>query len=55
VTKHEVDGRTVSVAQPVVKAERVTEVARMLSGTPSDSARKHAKELLANAARDRGR
>jgi DNA repair protein RecN (Recombination protein N) len=55
VAKHEVDGRTVSVAQPVIKAARVTEVARMLSGTPSDSARKHAKELLANAARDRGR
>jgi DNA repair protein RecN (Recombination protein N) len=55
VAKHEVDGRTVSVAQPVVKADRVNEVARMLSGTPSDSARKHAKELLANAARDRGR
>jgi DNA repair protein RecN (Recombination protein N) len=29
VAKHEVDGRTVSVARPVVKDERVAEVARM--------------------------
>jgi DNA repair protein RecN (Recombination protein N) len=53
VAKHEVDDRTVSEARPVVKAERVNEIARMLAGTPTDSARKHARELLANAARTR--
>ncbi len=52
-TKLEVDGRTISQASPVTGTDRVAEVARMLSGAPSDSARKHARELLQTASRER--
>jgi DNA repair protein RecN (Recombination protein N) len=47
VVKHEVGGRTVTVASSVAGEERVTELSRMLSGHPgSDAARAHARELL---------
>jgi DNA repair protein RecN (Recombination protein N) len=44
-------GRTVAAAREVTGAARVTELARMLSGlSASDSARRHAEELLERAA-----
>ena len=47
--------RTVARVRPVAGEERVAEIARMLSGRPgSDSARRHAAELLAAAAGERG-
>jgi DNA repair protein RecN (Recombination protein N) len=47
VHKDEVDGRTLTSAQPVEAEERVVELSRMLSGHPdSDAARAHARELL---------
>ncbi len=52
VSKSETDGRTVARVAPVVGEERVVELSRMLSGHPdSAAARRHAKELLAMAAR----
>ena len=52
VSKREEDGRTVARARPVSGEERVVELSRMLSGHPdSAAARRHAKELLALAAR----
>lgn len=56
VSKH-VDGTvTVTTVETVEDDERVVELSRMLSGSPSSStAREHASELLAVAARTRGR
>jgi DNA repair ATPase RecN len=39
---------------PVTGAERVTEIARMLGGAGSATAREHARELLAGRRRTRG-
>ena len=48
--KHEHQGRTVTRARAVHGEDRVTELARMLSGTPESSAsRQHAAELLRTA------
>jgi len=56
VRKLERDGRAVAEASVVHGDERVAELSRMLSGHPrSSAARGHAEELLAVAARDRGR
>jgi DNA repair protein RecN (Recombination protein N) len=56
VRKGEREGRTVADAAVVDSEARVVELSRMLSGTPdSDAAREHAAELLAGAARERGR
>ncbi|HTN79142.1 MAG TPA: DNA repair protein RecN [Acidimicrobiales bacterium] len=56
VDKQESKGRTVVTAVPVVADERAVELSRMLSGMPSSAtARDHAEELLASAARERGR
>lgn len=51
VSKHD-DGRTVSTTvDPISEADRPREIARMLSGVESsESAREHARELLASAA-----
>lgn len=47
-------GRTKAVVRPLGHDERVVELARMLSGRPaSASARRHAEELLADAAKVR--
>lgn len=47
ISKIEVDGRTVTIANPVSGDERVAELARMLSGhKDSKKARDHARELL---------
>jgi DNA repair protein RecN (Recombination protein N) len=44
-------GRTVASVSALGEEERVTELARMLSGRPgSSSARRHAEELLEEAA-----
>ena len=46
--------RTVASARPVEGEDRIVELARMLSGRPdSESARRHAEELLAGALPDR--
>ena len=56
VDKAEVDGRSVASATLLDDAGRVVELSRMLSGQPeSETARDHAEELLASAARERGR
>jgi DNA repair protein RecN (Recombination protein N) len=47
VTKHVAKNVTTATAQVVVDDDRVDEVARMLSGTDGDAARRHALELLA--------
>jgi DNA repair protein RecN (Recombination protein N) len=49
VSKREHGGRTVAGAAPVEGETRVTELARMLAGRGSDSARRHAAELLESA------
>lgn len=49
VEKSEVDGRAVTRVRPVVGEERVVEVARMLSGSDSDTGLAHARELLSTA------
>lgn len=47
ITKREVKGSTVSAATLLDRESRITEVSRMLSGSPdSDAAREHAIELL---------
>jgi len=52
VSKSESGGRTVARARPVTGEDRVVELSRMLSGHPDSAvARRHAKELLAMAAR----
>ena len=54
VVKHEDSGRTRSAVVPLDAETRVVELARMLSGSPeSDSARRHARELLAASNRPR--
>ena len=54
VDKAERDGRTVASAAQLDDAGRVVELSRMLSGQPeSATARDHAEELLASAARER--
>jgi DNA repair protein RecN (Recombination protein N) len=56
VVKSEEAGTTVARAEPLGGDDRVVELSRMLSGTPeSGTARHHAAELLASAARERGR
>src|SRR5207253_2521936 len=56
ISKQEVGGRTVAGATPLDGTGRVVELSRMLSGQPqSTTARGHAQELLAAAARERGR
>jgi DNA repair protein RecN (Recombination protein N) len=56
VTKAEVRGRTIASATPLDDSTRVVELSRMLSGQPeSATAREHAEELLASAAKERGR
>ncbi|MBW3649680.1 MAG: DNA repair protein RecN [Actinobacteria bacterium] len=56
VRKAEVAGRTVATATVLDDRSRVVELSRMLSGQPeSSTARDHATELLATAARQRGR
>ena len=56
VRKLEQGGRAVAEAGAVSGSARVAELSRMLSGHPtSEAARDHAEELLAVAARDRGR
>ncbi|HVF75472.1 MAG TPA: AAA family ATPase [Acidimicrobiales bacterium] len=56
VRKDETDGRTVASAAVLDSEARVAELSRMLSGMPeSESAREHAAELLAGAARERRR
>jgi DNA repair protein RecN (Recombination protein N) len=56
VEKGEQGGRTVAHAVELDSTARVVELSRMLSGSPdSESAREHAAELLAGAARERGR
>ena len=52
VSKSESEGRTVARVRPVTDEDRVVELSRMLSGHPdSATARRHAKELLAMAAK----
>jgi DNA repair protein RecN (Recombination protein N) len=52
VSKSDSGGRTVARARPVTGEDRVVELSRMLSGHPDSAvARRHAKELLAMAAR----
>jgi DNA repair protein RecN (Recombination protein N) len=47
VEKHQLGGRTVTMAATIDGEDRVIELSRMLSGHPdSDSARAHARELL---------
>ena len=56
VDKQEEHGRTVVTAASVDGEARAIELSRMLSGMPSSTtAREHAEELLAAAARDRNR
>ena len=56
VHKAATGGRTVAEARVVEGEARVVELSRMLSGQPeSPAARDHAQELLAVAARERGR
>lgn len=51
IAKHEASGRTVSEATVLGEDARITELSRMLSGSPdSASARDHAAELIAGAA-----
>jgi DNA repair protein RecN (Recombination protein N) len=47
VTKEVRDGLTFATARRVDGEVRVGEIARMLSGSDTDSAREHARELLA--------
>ena len=55
VDKVERSGRTIASASLLDDAGRVVELSRMLSGQPeSSTARDHAEELLATAARERG-
>ena len=55
VHKVEREGRTVAEARVVEGGARVVELSRMLSGQPeSGAARRHAEELLAAVARERG-
>jgi DNA repair protein RecN (Recombination protein N) len=54
VSKDERDGRTLAIAEALDSGGRVVELSRMLSGQPdSATAREHAEELLASAAKSR--
>jgi DNA repair protein RecN (Recombination protein N) len=56
VTKHTKRSRTSTSAAVLDVDDRVVELARMLSGSPdSDTARGHAKEMLADADQDRSK
>jgi len=56
VTKADDGSVTTSQVEVLGEGERVVELSRMLSGTPeSEAAHEHAAELLATAARQRGR
>ena len=46
VAKTVSEGRTFAAAAPISGEERIAEIARMLSGSGSDSALNHARELL---------
>lgn len=50
VSKGEADGRTLSAVSRLTAAERVAELARMLSGSATDASLRAAEELLAAAA-----
>ncbi len=55
IAKHDVDGQTISEATVLGDDDRVTELSRMLSGSPdSSSARDHAAELIDAAVARRG-
>ncbi len=54
VTKHDDGERTVSDATVLSAKDRVVELSRMLSGSDSAAARKHARELLTSAHVARG-
>jgi len=55
ISKHEADGATASAAVVLDPDSRITELSRMLSGSPdSASAREHAQELVAAATDRRG-
>lgn len=55
ISKHDTDGQTVSAAMVLDDDSRITELSRMLSGSPdSSSAREHAQELVAGATTRRG-
>jgi DNA repair protein RecN (Recombination protein N) len=49
VEKREQDGRVHTAVRAVEGDERTAEIARMLSGTASDTSLAHAAELLASA------
>lgn len=50
VEKDTTEGRSVTVARPVAEQERITEIARMLSGGITQTGLDHARELLEMAA-----
>lgn len=51
VTKLNVEGTTLSHIQPLIRADRVQEIARMLGGINiTEATRQHAQEMLKNAA-----
>ncbi len=54
VKQHGAGGTTTVAVEAVSSAERVDEVARMLSGTPTAVSRRHARELLSTAGRPVG-
>jgi DNA repair protein RecN (Recombination protein N) len=55
ISKRNVNGQTLSEAVELGDDARITELSRMLSGSPdSSSARQHAQELVASAASRRG-
>jgi DNA repair protein RecN (Recombination protein N) len=47
------EGRTTVDVRPLESADRVAEIAEMMSGTGSDAARRNAEELLEAAQRER--
>jgi DNA repair protein RecN (Recombination protein N) len=49
VEKREESGRTMATATPVEGEARLSELARMLAGVDSATARRHAAELLEHA------
>jgi DNA repair protein RecN (Recombination protein N) len=49
VTRSAHDGRATTTVSTVEGEDRVTEIARMLSGTDSDASTEHARQLLAAA------
>jgi DNA repair protein RecN (Recombination protein N) len=46
VSKSVTDGQTYATARSLDPDDRIDEIARMLSGSASDTAREHARELL---------